>query len=90
MRVASACLLGASVALPGGFLLGGAVTYGGDPGVGVLLIPVGGLLLVVALVLLAAAQGRSDSSSRDGRPAPTLAGAPRRARNHASTRDSSR
>src|SRR6185503_13621800 len=33
----SRCLIGASVVLPGGFFLGGIGSYGGDPGVGVLL-----------------------------------------------------
>ena len=37
-RVASGTLLGASLLLPGGFLLGGAVVYGGDPGRGILLV----------------------------------------------------
>ena len=46
---ASACLIGASIVLPGGFFLGGFGTYGGDPGLGVYLSPVGGLLLVVAV-----------------------------------------
>jgi hypothetical protein len=43
---ASFAMLGAGVLLPLGFLLGGLVVYDGDPGVGVLLVPVGGLLLV--------------------------------------------
>jgi hypothetical protein len=51
-RIASASLLGASVLLPGGFLLGGITVYGGDPGVGILLTPVGAVLLVVAIVLV--------------------------------------
>ncbi len=46
----SACLVGASVALPGGFLLGGFGARGGDPGVGILLTPFGAVLLLVALV----------------------------------------
>jgi hypothetical protein len=37
------------VLLPTGFLLGGLFVYGGDPGVGVVLVPVGGALLVIAL-----------------------------------------
>jgi hypothetical protein len=43
---ASAALFGAAVLLPLGFLLGGLVIYGGDPGPGVFLVPVGGLLLL--------------------------------------------
>ncbi len=45
----SACLLGASVALPGGFLLGGIDARDGDPGIGILLSPLGALLLLVGV-----------------------------------------
>jgi hypothetical protein len=48
---ASASLIGASVLLPGGFFLGGVVIYGGDPGFGVYVTPIGAVLLVVALGL---------------------------------------
>jgi len=50
---ASYCLTGASCLLPGGFLLGGVVIYGGDPGGGILLVPVGALLLLTAVLLTA-------------------------------------
>lgn len=53
-RLASTCLSAAGVLLPVGFLLGGLVVYGGDPGKGVLLVPVGALLLLVAVFLTAA------------------------------------
>lgn len=45
----SRCLIGASFLLPGGFFLGGTVLYGGDPGLGVLLVPVGAVLLLIAV-----------------------------------------
>lgn len=67
-EVASAALLGASLLLPAGFFLGGIWARGGDPGLGILLVPVGGglLLLAVALTALgvrrAAAGIRADSS----------------------------
>ncbi len=48
-RFVSASLIAAAVLLPGGFLLGGIYVYGGDPGPGVLLSPIGGALLVAAL-----------------------------------------
>jgi len=48
--VTSACMLGGSILLPGGFLLGGLVVYGGDPGLGVYLTPVGAALLLWAVV----------------------------------------
>ena len=51
--LASAALVGATILLPGGFLLGGIFIYAGDPGLGVLLVPVGGALLVVAVFLTA-------------------------------------
>jgi len=62
--LASAALVGATILLPGGFLLGGVVVYAGDPGLGVLLVPVGGALLVVAVFLTA--RGLSSRARRDG------------------------
>ncbi len=52
-RLASPCLIGASIALPGGFFLGGLDPHGGDPGPGVVLAPLGALLLIVAVVATA-------------------------------------
>ena len=52
-RRASSCLIGASVLLPGGFFLGGFFIYDGDPGLGALLVPVGGVLLLIAVFLTA-------------------------------------
>jgi hypothetical protein len=46
-------LIGASLLLPGGFFLGGIVFYAGDPGLGIALVPVGALLLLTALFLIA-------------------------------------
>ena len=51
--VASRCLLSASLLLPLGFFLGGVFIQQGDPGLGVLLVPPGALLLLVAVVLTA-------------------------------------
>jgi hypothetical protein len=48
-RIASGCLLGATIALPAGFFLGGVVIYGGDPGFGIFLSPLGALLLMIAV-----------------------------------------
>jgi len=42
-----------AILLPAGFLLGGVVTYGGDPGPGIALAPVGGVLMVLAVLMLA-------------------------------------
>jgi hypothetical protein len=49
--LAGACLIAANILLPGGFLLGGLLVYGGDPGLGILLVPVGGLLLLTTVLL---------------------------------------
>ena len=59
----SMSLIGASLLLPGGFFLGGLGFYGGDPGLGILAVPVGGTLLVIAVFLVARASG-----SLDGEP----------------------
>ena len=48
-RLISTSLYAASVLLPGGFFLGGVVFYAGDPGVGVLLVPAGAVLLLYAI-----------------------------------------
>lgn len=54
-RMASPCLIGASVLLPGGFFLGGIFIYGGDPGIGVWLVPLGAVLLLAAVLMTATA-----------------------------------
>jgi hypothetical protein len=51
----STALVGASVLLPGGFFLAGVVFYAGDPGLGIALVPVGALLLLLALYRIARA-----------------------------------
>lgn len=45
----------ASLLLPGGFFLGGVQFYAGDPGLGVLLVPVGAVLMLYAAVTVARA-----------------------------------
>ena len=59
----SRCLIGALVLLPGGFFLGGVAFYGGDPGLGVLLVPIGAVSLMAAVFLLA----RGAPASAEGR-----------------------
>jgi hypothetical protein len=49
LRSAGRLLDGATMLIPAGFFLGGVVTYEGDPGLGVVLVPVGALLLVGAV-----------------------------------------
>ena len=70
-RLMSACLIGASILLPGGFFVGGVVFYGGDPGPGFILIPIGATLMLIAVFLIArstAAIGVPESTGRSGAP----------------------
>ena len=55
--LASACLRAATLLMPAGFFLGGTVIYSGDPGLGIILLPVGGLLLLVSVFLTACGVG---------------------------------
>lgn len=58
--LASWCLRGALALMPLGFFLGGLRIHGGDPGLGILLVPPGALLLFTAVLLAARAAGTSD------------------------------
>ena len=60
VRLASASLIAAGILLPLGFFLSGVAFYGGDPGLGVLLVPIGGVLLLVSIFWIA----RATSGSR--------------------------
>ncbi len=53
--VASRSLVAASVMIPAGFILGGVIIHGSDPGLGILLVPPGALLLFLAVLLTARA-----------------------------------
>jgi hypothetical protein len=50
---ASRCLMAASILVPGGFFVGGLVIYAGDPGLGIVLVPIGAVLLFTAVFLTA-------------------------------------
>lgn len=50
---ASIALRAATVLMPLGFLLGGMFVYAGDPGLGIVLVPPAGVLLVIALIVIA-------------------------------------
>jgi len=71
-RLTSSALLAATVLIPGGFFLGGVVFYGGDPGLGVLILPIGAVALLFAALLLARAAGSVSAagapSARAARP----------------------
>ena len=49
----SRALIGASVLLPGGFFVGGIGFYGGDPGIGIFVVPIGAAALIIAVFQLA-------------------------------------
>lgn len=53
--IASWGLLVSTVLLPAGFLTGGLFLAGTDPGLGVFLVPVGGLALLIAVICAAVA-----------------------------------
>jgi hypothetical protein len=67
---ASRCLIGALILLPLGFLLGGAFPHGGDPGLGVALVPPGALLLFAAVLLTAMGVTRGTPRPSDDDPDP--------------------
>ncbi len=58
LGAASPALLAASVMLPSGFFLGGLFEHGADPGIGILLVPLGALPLAFSVVVTARAIGR--------------------------------
>ena len=64
LRLVSWSLIAASVLLPGGFFVGGAVFYGGDPSAGIALVPVGSAFLLIAIYML----GRLAGSTERGIP----------------------
>jgi hypothetical protein len=53
LRLASFFLLDAAVLMPLGFFLGGIGHAEGDPSLGVVLVPIGAVLLIVAVALIA-------------------------------------
>ncbi|MEM7316936.1 MAG: hypothetical protein AAF497_27715 [Planctomycetota bacterium] len=52
-RITSLLLMLGGFILPLGFFLGGITIFGGDPGPGILLAPIGALLLLIAVVRIA-------------------------------------
>ena len=49
----SFALIWAAILLPAGFFLGGVITYDGDPGLGVWLVPIGAALLFYSIARIA-------------------------------------
>lgn len=54
-KLASILLSSATILMPAGFFLGGLVFYGGDPGFGILLLPLGAVFLLTAVFMAARA-----------------------------------
>ena len=52
------CLIWAGILFPLGFFLGGVVTYGGDPGLGIWLVPVAAILLFYSVLSIALSVNR--------------------------------
>lgn len=52
-RSVSSSLIWAGILFPVGFFLGGVVTYGGDPGLGIWLVPIAAVLLFYGVVRIA-------------------------------------
>jgi hypothetical protein len=64
---ASRLLDASTLLMPLGFFLGGAVPYKSDPGIGVVLVPIGALLFLWATFLTAAQLPAADGGARRGR-----------------------
>ena len=58
-KTASSWLIAGSLLMPVGFLVGGVVTYGGDPNPGIALAAVGGVVLLVAVAAIVRSLFRS-------------------------------
>ena len=59
-NAASWSLIGAGILMPAGFLLGGVMSYGTDPGLGILFVPIGSVLLFAAVLSAALSVARRD------------------------------
>ena len=73
---AGSCLRWAGVLMPLGFLLGGMFPMGADPGLGIVLVPIGGIFLFAGVLLaarIAAAPEAPPTSPAPKPPAPKAA-----------------
>jgi len=75
---AGAMLTGATLLLPGGFVLGGFFIHGGDPGFGILLVPFGAVLLFGAIGLMARGLGHQATPPDSAESGSNGTGAPAR------------
>ncbi|OAI50800.1 hypothetical protein AYO46_02045 [Betaproteobacteria bacterium SCGC AG-212-J23] len=53
LELVSGLVIAGSICLPSGFLLGGIVVHGGDPNLFIVLSPIGGALLAIAMPMVA-------------------------------------
>ena len=67
LLTASGCLTMAWITMPMGFFLGGIWLYGGDPGRGIVLAPVGGILFLTATIIVAAVIKKNRAASQASR-----------------------
>jgi hypothetical protein len=63
----SPALVGATVLMPVSFFLGGVAFYSGDPGIGILLLPVGALLLLAAIFWIGRGVSAPEARTRTSR-----------------------
>ena len=61
--MASRCMIAATVLLPAGFFFGGLFVTAGDPGLPVLLVPIGALLLFIAVFIIVRHVSTADAPS---------------------------
>ncbi|MEM7232453.1 MAG: hypothetical protein AAF517_09780, partial [Planctomycetota bacterium] len=59
----------AGLLLPGGFFLGGVFFYSGDPGLGILLVPIGAILMLIGVLVVVLRLNPSDAKNTDSPPA---------------------
>ena|SRR5687767_364035 len=70
------CLRWAAVLMPVGFLAGGIQIYGADPGFGIVLVPIGGVVLFLGVLAVARAVAVASRAAPAAPPAPTPAAPP--------------
>jgi hypothetical protein len=65
--IVSPALIAATIVMPVAFFMGGVAFFEGDPGIGVLLLPIGAFLLLAALFSLARGAGVTEARTRTAR-----------------------
>jgi len=82
-KPAANSLLAATLLVPGGFFLGGVQFYGGDPGFGIILLPIGAVFLLTGVFLTAAGLHQKNNGSISASSAPAQPSPPGPARGKA-------